>query len=248
MTPILEVCLSNATDAITAAAGGALRVELCANLAAGGVTPSCGEIAVTRHSIAIGLQVLIRPREGDFVYSSLEVDAMVRDIEACRTLGCDGVVIGALTRDGSLDEPAMRRMIESAGDLSITCHRAFDSTPDPFATLEQLADWGVHHVLTSGQAPSARAGASTLRDLQARAGDRLIVLAGGSVSVDDVSFLLGETGLRELHVGSSVTESRESSTDSKSPGLGPAGAIEVGRPGSVSEAKVRRFVEAMASV
>lgn len=206
--PALEICIDSVASAIAAEQGGARRVELCDYLAGGGTTPSAGMIGVVRESINIGLHVLIRPRRGDFLYTDVEVDIMKQDIQVCRELGVDGVVIGALTRDGSIDMVQIQELIACAGPMSITFHRAFDLVVDPIKALSDLLQLKVHRLLTSGQQVTALQGAELIRELNARAEGKLIVMPGGGVSPDNVRELVSRTGVSEVHA--SVRKSVES--------------------------------------
>ena len=207
-SPIFEVCLDSARSARAAAEGGADRVELCANLVEGGTTPSAGEIAVARRSIEIGLQVMIRPRGGDFCYSELEVEAMRHDIGVAKDLGADGVVFGLLSPDGTVDRDLTAGLIAAARPLSVTFHRAFDMTVDPFDALETLVELGVDRVLTSGQEGSALEGLELLAELIERAGERIVVMPGCGITPRNLPRLLRATGAREVHVvGTEATES-----------------------------------------
>lgn len=197
---ILEACVDSVESALAAQAGGAHRVELCEDLLEGGTTPSAGMIEVCRERLQIPVHVLIRPRGGDFVYSDVELEVMQRDIALVRRLGAQGVVIGALRPDGTVDVERTRAMLGVARPLSVTFHRAFDFTPDADAALDTLIALGVDRVLTSGQAPSARKGTRVLARLVARAGGRIGILAGGSVSEEDIAEIAQRSGVREVHV------------------------------------------------
>lgn len=177
---------------------GADRIELCSALEVGGVTPSPGMIAQTV-ALGVPVQVLIRLRSGDFHYADDEIEAMCDDIRMAGKLGAHGVVIGALTAEGDIDLPAARRMMEAAGDLSVTFHRAFDECRAPFEALEQIIDLGCDRILTSGQAPTAPEGAGLLRQLVQQAAGRIVILAGSGVTPDNVSQLIAETGVTEVH-------------------------------------------------
>ncbi|MFD2999316.1 copper homeostasis protein CutC [Pontibacter toksunensis] len=195
----LEICVDSVASAMAAEQGGAQRVELCDYLAGGGTTPSAGMIEVVRKNINIGLHVLIRPRRGDFLYSDLEFDVMKRDIEWCKKLGVDGVVIGMLTRDGSIDTARTQELIAHVGTMSVTFHRAFDLTPDPIKALNDLLQLSVHRLLTSGQQETALQGVPLLRELQVRADGQLIILPGGGVNPTNVSEIVAKTGVSEVH-------------------------------------------------
>ena len=197
---IVEVCVDSAESAVAAEKGGAARVELCCALLEGGLTPSAGAIALARKSLSIGLNVIIRPRGGDFLYSGPEHEVMLRDIDAAKEIGADGVVIGALTASGDVDVARTRELTERARPMSVTFHRAFDMTRDPFAALEELAGVGVDRVLTSGQEESAMEGLDLLRELVARAGDRIGILVCGNLTEKNIGRIARETKANELHV------------------------------------------------
>ncbi len=209
MPALVEICVEGVTSAL--AAGAASRVELCENLAVGGVTPSAGAIAVACERLAIPVQVLIRPRGGDFVYSDDELLAMKRDIQAAKSLGASGVVLGSLTRQGRVDLERSAWLIEQARPLSVTFHKAFDATRDPFEALDDLITLGVDRVLTSGHAPTAIEGLKTLVELTRRANGKLVVMAGGSITRAQIGPIIA-AGLREIHLGSAA--SRGGMTDS----------------------------------
>lgn len=198
--PLIEVCLDSAESANAAADGGADRVELCAGLVEGGTTPSAGMIAATRQRIEIGLQVMIRPRGGDFCYSPAEVDCMLRDIEVARDQGADGVVLGALTPDGTVDRRLTERLVAAADPLSVTFHRAFDMTREPTAELEALIELGIERLLTSGQEASALEGLELIAELIQQAGDRIVVMPGCGITPRNLDRVLTTTGAREVHV------------------------------------------------
>ncbi len=197
---LVEACVDTVASALAAEAGGAGRVELCANLVEGGTTPSAGTIALARERLGIPLFVIVRPRGGDFLHDADEVAVMRRDVEAARRLGVDGVVIGALTADGRVDQETTRALVEAARPMRVTFHRAFDATRDPAEALETLVALGVDRVLTSGGAASALEGAAALRALVRRAGERLVVLAGGGLTPASVGAVVAASGVREVHV------------------------------------------------
>ncbi|WP_276496660.1 copper homeostasis protein CutC [Pontibacter litorisediminis] len=209
--PLLEICIDSVASAVAAEQGGAQRVELCDYLAGGGTTPSSGMIEVVRQSIRIGLHVLIRPRRGDFLYSPAEFAVMKRDIQLCRRLGVNGVVIGALTRDGSIDVAGTQALIEAAEGMSITFHRAFDLVADPYKALDDLLQLQVHRLLTSGHQETALQGADLIRELHERAAGKLIILPGGGVTPANVQELVSRTGVSEVHA--SVRKSVDSGMD-----------------------------------
>jgi len=197
---LVEACVDSVESALAAERGGAGRLELCDALFDGGTTPSAGMIAGCRERVSIPLFVIIRPRGGGFVYSDAELDVMHRDIVAARGLGVDGVVIGAMRSDGSVHEEQTRLLVDTAGSLPVTFHRAFDFAPDLAAALEALVTAGVSRVLSSGGAPTAREGADALAALVRQAGSRMAVMAGGGVREENVRDIIATTGVREVHV------------------------------------------------
>lgn len=197
---IIEACVDSVESAVEAEKGGAARVELCSALLEGGLTPSAGAIELARKKLRIGLQVMIRPRGGDFLYTEAEYDVMRGDIDTAKKLGADGVVIGLLTPSGEVDLERTRELVERARPMSVTFHRAFDMTRDPFAALEALASLGIDRVLTSGQEESALEGLELLKELVARAGDRMVVLVCGNLTEKNIARVARDTGASELHI------------------------------------------------
>ncbi|GAA4442786.1 copper homeostasis protein CutC [Pontibacter saemangeumensis] len=195
----LEICIDSVASALAAERGGAQRVELCDYLVGGGTTPSAGMIAVVRRHIQISLHVLIRPRRGDFLYSEEEFEVMKRDIAVCRELGADGVVIGMLKADGTIDMDRTRELIALAQPLSVTFHRAFDLTPDPYKALDDLLQLEVQRLLTSGQQETALQGVDLIRELQERAKGKLIIMPGSGVNPGNVREIIARTGVNEVH-------------------------------------------------
>ena len=196
---ILEICAGSVASAIAARDGGAQRIELCAALEVGGVTPSAGLIAEARKVEGLVLNVIIRPRGGDFLYDSHEIACMEEDIRTCRRIGVDGVVIGALTAEGDIDTATCKRLINAADGMSITFHRAFDMCRNPQKALEELIALGCHRVLTSGQAPTAEAGTALLGELVEQADGRIIIMPGCGVNSNNAARILQATGANEIH-------------------------------------------------
>jgi copper homeostasis protein len=204
----VEVCIDSVESALASQQGGASRVELCANLIEGGTTPSAGAVELARSRLEIGLHVIVRPRGGDFCYSELEHEVMKRDVVLARSLGADGVVIGALTEDGSIDARRTRELVELARPMSVTFHRAFDMSRDAFEALEALVSLGIDRVLTTGQEDVVWEGLELIAELVARAGGRIAVMPGGG-SERNVRAIVERTGAREVHVvGTRSVESR----------------------------------------
>lgn len=197
---ILECCVDSVESAVNAKKGGADRLELCANLVIGGTTPTLALFDEIRETVDICIHALIRPRFGDFLYTPHETEIICREIKAFRRAGAQGVVIGSLTPDGSLNLEQMKRFIDCADGMSVTLHRAFDMCRDPFAALEHARQLGVNTILTSGQAPSCLEGISLLNGLAAAAGNDLTILAGAGIHEKAVKILLRQTGLTAFHM------------------------------------------------
>lgn len=196
---ILEICAGSVASAVAARDGGAQRIELCAALEVGGVTPSAGLIAEARKVEELVLNVIIRPRGGDFLYDDYEVACMEEDIRTCKRMGVDGVVIGALTANGDIDTATCKRLIKAADGMSVTFHRAFDMCRNPQKALEELITLGCHRVLTSGQAPTAEAGIELLSKLVEQANGRIIIMPGCGVNSNNAAKILKATGANEIH-------------------------------------------------
>lgn len=207
---IIEICANSAQSCVEAEAGGAKRVELCAGIPEGGTTPSYGEIRMAqRLTSKIDINVIIRPRGGDFLCTEAEIGSMLLDIELCKQLGVHGVVFGCLTKEGDIDVPLMHRLIETAAPLSVTCHRAFDVCRDPFRAMEELIDLGCDRILTSGQQSDAVKGIPMIKQLVERADDRIIIMPGCGVREENIALIEQETGAKEFHTSArSVLYSR----------------------------------------
>ena len=199
MTYKFEICANSVASCIAAQKGGADRVELCAGIPEGGTTPSFGMIRNARECIDIALNVIIRPRGGDFLYSENELREMVSDIQAAKELGADGLVFGCLCPDGSVDMKAMAVLMEAAGDTPVTFHRAFDHTSDPFKALEDIISLGCTRILTSGCRPTALEGADLLAQLVEKASDRIIIMPGCGVREGNIAEIARLSGAREFH-------------------------------------------------
>lgn len=198
-SPLLEVAANSVASALAAQEGGAARVELCAALELGGTTPSYAEIATARDRLVIPLYVLIRPRAGDFLYNDFECEVMLRDVEACVALGCNGVVLGMLDGEGQVDRARCRALIGAAGRLGVTFHRAFDMVADQAQALEAVIGLGCERVLSSGARASAIEGAAALRALVEQAAGRLVVMPGAGVRSGNIAALAQATGASEFH-------------------------------------------------
>ncbi len=195
----LEICVDSVESAIAAERGGAQRVELCTDLLEGGITPSAGLIASVRRSIAIGLFVMIRPRGGDFCYTGLEFEVMQEEIRQARRLGADGIVLGLLNERGGVDVPRSRQLVELAGPLPVTFHRAIDMTPSPSLALVDVIATGACGVLTSGGAPNARLGMREIARMVQTAKGRIAVMAASGITADTIAAISERTGVTEFH-------------------------------------------------
>jgi len=199
---LIEVCANSATSALAAQEGGALRVELCENLYEGGATPSYGQILIARKLLNIKLYVLIRPRSGDFLYSDIEFDIMKADVQFCADIGCDGVVIGILKPDGSVDKERCAKLIAIAKQrgLGVTFHRAFDMVNDMFQAVEDIIDLGCERILTSGGKTTAIEGCGKIANLIRKAAGRIIIMPGSGVNENNVTDLVNYTQAKEVHL------------------------------------------------
>ena len=197
---LVEACVDSVESAVAAERGGAGRLELCDNMCDAGTTPSAGMIAAVKAAVQIPVVVIVRPRGGDFVYSPSEVDVMMRDIDIATQLGADGIAIGALTRQATIDEERTRAMRDAANGLAVTFHRAFDLVSDQERALEALVAAEVTRVLTSGGAQTAREGADAIAGLVRQSNDRIAIMAGGGIREANVAELVWRTGVREVHV------------------------------------------------
>jgi copper homeostasis protein len=191
------VCVDSVESAIAAQECGAMRVELCARLDLDGLTPKLQLTRQTRQSISIDLHVIIRPREGDFTASAEELNQMLSSIQECKELGVNGVVVGLLKSDNSLDLEAMKTLIEAAKPISVTFHRAFDVCHNPMQVFEQLQGLGINRLLTSGQADKAINGVSMMEQLVASIGD-IDIMAGSGVNAQNIP-TLWKAGVRQFH-------------------------------------------------
>jgi copper homeostasis protein len=199
MRVLLESVIQTAEAAAAAERAGANRLELCVRLEEGGLTPPLALIDAVLNRVSIPVFAMIRPRAGDFVYTAGEFAAALGNLQEARAHGVHGVVFGVLHADGRVDVDRMRSLVDAAGPLPVTFHRAFDAVPDQHAALEGVVAAGVARVLTSGGASTAVEGADRLAALVRQAGDRLAILAGGGVRAHNVRGLVARTGVREVH-------------------------------------------------
>lgn len=196
----IEICLESVESVLIAERGGADRVEFCADLFEGGITPSLGAFKVARANSTIAMSVIIRPRGGDFCYSDLGFATMEEDIKLFKEAGADCVVVGILTPEGEIDVERTKKLVDLARPMEVTFHRAFDVTRDPFRSLDILIDLGVERVLTSGLEPTASEGLYTLIELVKRAGDKIIVMPGCGLTERNFATLHSKIGAKEYHL------------------------------------------------
>jgi copper homeostasis protein len=194
-----EICIDSVRSAKNAERAGAARVELCDNLIEGGTTPSMGMIRSVRHAIDIDLFVIIRPRGGDFLYDDDEFDVMCQDILIAKENKADGIVSGALTKDGKIHLEQTKKMVELAAPLPFTFHRAFDMCKDPFGAMKQLQALGVKRILTSGLQQTAEKGHELLSQLKEKGKDNIIIMPGAGINEANINFLVKKTGCSEFH-------------------------------------------------
>jgi len=200
----LEIIGFNIESCIAAQEAGARRIELCDNPTVGGTTPSYGFIKSAREKLSIDLYVMIRPRGGDFLYSDAEFEIMMQDIDMCKNLGCDGVVLGILAPGGNVDKKRCRQLIEYAYPLGVTFHRAFDRAKDPLQSMEDVIEIGCERILTSGLRLKAIDGIALLKKLIQQADDRIIIMPGSGVNADNIMQIAESTGAVEFHSSASI--------------------------------------------
>lgn len=220
----LEIVVYNIESALKAHEGRADRIELCDNPSDGGTTPSHGIIENVRQNVSMDVFVMIRPRGGDFHYSSYEFHAMKRDIDQCQKLSADGVVLGILNPDGTIDKKRCKELIDRARPMKVTCHRAFDMTRDPFEALEDCIEVGFERILTSGQKLKAIEGVDLIAELIKKANGRIAIMPGSGVNESTVEEIVRKTGAKEIHF--SATTFRESEMKFRNPNIAGMGDDE----------------------
>ena len=238
---IIEVCTFSLAASLVAQQAGSSRIELCGGFSEGGTTPSAGLIQLVRQQLHIPIYVMIRPRGGDFLYNDTELAVMQADIDLAKQLGADGIVLGLLNADGSVDEERTARLVEQAKPLGVTFHRAFDMTYDPVEALEAVIRTGAERILTSGQQPTALAGLPLLTELVKQANGRIEIMAGAGVNPHNVE-QLRTVGVDALHLsGKRIDESpmlfRQPKVTMASAALGEYDRVEA------DEAAIRAVVE-----
>ena len=205
----LEICCYNFASCLIAEQAGATRIELCADPGDGGTTPGYGTIRRVKERTRIPVYPIIRPRGGDFLYDDDEFAIMQKDLLVCRELGCEGVVIGMLNADGSVDKKRVAELVELAYPMGVTFHRAFDRAANPFEALATIIDTGCERILTSGQHPQATEAMPLLDELVRNAGEHIIIMPGSGVRASNIATLAAKTGAREFHSSARIaTDSR----------------------------------------
>ncbi len=209
MSFILEVCVDSVESAIEAQKGGANRIELCSNLIIGGTSPSLALFQEVHGATDIKIHVLLRPRAGDFCYSDFEFNIIKKEILIFKKAGADGIVIGILKPDGTMNKSRMKELMKCAGDMHVTLHRAFDMCADPYATLELAKEIGIHTILTSGQENHIQDGLKLVKELVQLSADDINILVGSGVSGDNTWTIYNETKATCYHLsGKEIIESK----------------------------------------
>jgi copper homeostasis protein len=234
---MVEIVCCSVADAVAAEQGGAHRIELCAALAVGGLTPSLGTLIEIKAYVRLPVMAMVRPRAGGFCYAAEDLVVMERDAGLLVAHGADGLVFGALTEAGAIDLDACRRLLHCAGSRQTVFHRAFDLTPDPFAALDTLIALGVTRVLTSGQQTRALDGADLLHRLRDHAGGRIEILSGGGIRADNAREVVSRTGCDQIHLAPMAPRADPTSA---------RGSVDYGGYASVDAAAVAEVVGALA--
>lgn len=207
-TYVLEVCIDSVESALQAEKGGANRLEMCSNLVIGGTTPDPMLFQMVRELCDIKIHVLLRPRYGDFLYTDYEFEMICRDVTTFRKMGADGVVVGCLCADGSLDVERMKRLRDLAGPMHMALHRAFDVCKDPLQVLQEAMNVGIQTILTSGQKDTCIEGSELLKELIQRSAGKLDILVGSGVNAEIIRKLIPEIGATCFHMsGKKVLDS-----------------------------------------
>jgi copper homeostasis protein len=237
----LEVCAFNIQSAIIGEKAGAFRVELCDNPIEGGTTPSYGAIYQAREKIHIELFPIIRPRAGSYFYDDNEFTIMLKDIEVCKETGCDGISVGVQNKDGSIDDDRLKRIVDTAYPMGVTCNRAFDAVPDAFAALETIIDAGCERILTSGLKSAAPDAIDFIRELVKRANGRITIMPGAGINSRNIDKIARETGATEFHTSGRVKMNDAATPDHYVSYQNPA-ILDIGNVYVSAEAELRSIV------
>lgn len=236
---VIEIATTDYESTKAAVTGGADRIELCTALSEGGLTPSMGLIEQCRADFKVALFPIIRPRSGDFLYSNEDFEIIKRDALFCKQIGCDGVVIGFLNRNGTINQVWTSEIVEAVYPLEVTFHRAFDRCRDAFEALEHIIESGCQRILTSGLQPTAPQGIDLIQQLVLKAAERIVIMPGSGVRADNIKELAQKTGAVEFH--SSLKTKKASAMQYKQPAFA-ASAESYTQPAIQPEdvAKLRR--------
>ena len=239
----LEICCFSAESAIKAAKAGADRIELCDNYSEGGTSPSYGAVKRTLDQLEIPVNVIVRPRGGDFLYSPFEYEIVKEDVRALKELQANGVVIGFLQPNGDIDLEKTREMVELAGPMEVTFHRAFDMCRNPLKALEQLKDTGITRILTSGARYNVTEGIDLLTELVQNAGDALSIMPGCGVNVHTLPQLIEETHAREYHSASKMFEESRMTYFNPDVSMGGVDTVDEYQQVAVDEDSIKAMVK-----
>jgi len=224
MSILLEIIATCADDCAAIEQAGGDRIELCSALALGGLTPSAALVQRARAITRLPIMMMLRPREGGFCYTAEEFRQIALDLKFGLAVGVDGFVFGCLNADGTVDQRRTAHIVKLAAGRQTVFHRAFDVTPDPLAALETLVELGVTRILTSGQQPTAWAGAELIRQLVVRAAGRIEILPGSGIRAEQVAALVQHTGVTQVHASASRAELDRSTHANPTLGFGGAPA------------------------
>lgn len=226
MNYVLEVCADSIASVIEAQKGGATRIELCSNLIIGGTTPGKTFFEQVRRYSDLPVRILLRPRFGDFCYDDYEFQTMLEDVQMFKELGANGIVLGVLRSDGTLNLEQMQSLMDAAGTLDITLHRAFDVCVNPYEALNQAIDLGINTILTSGQKQNAWEGRELLAELQIMSQGKIEILAGAGINAAAIEKLLPETGITSYHMSGKIVKDSRMSFRREGVPMGLAGFSE----------------------
>ncbi|HTE28660.1 copper homeostasis protein CutC [Flavitalea sp.] len=240
----LEVCAFNIQSAIIAEKVGAIRAELCDNPIEGGTTPSYGAIHATRRKISIELYPIIRPRAGSYFYDDDEFGMMLKDIEMCKQLGCDGISVGVQNKDGTIDAERLRIIVDAAYPMGVTCNRAFDAVPDPYTALETIIEAGCERILTSGLKSAAPDATEMIAELVKKADGRIIIMPGAGINSGNIEKMVKETGAQEFHTSGRIKMNDAATADHYVLYQNPA-ILDIGNVFVSSEEELRRIINTL---
>jgi copper homeostasis protein len=240
---IIEIATTDFDSTEAAVKGGANRIELCSALSEGGLTPSFGLIKTCRQKFSLPIFPIIRPRGGDFLYNNEEYSIIKNDVALCKEIGCDGVVVGFLKKDGSIDKKRIAKIVERAYPMEVTFHRAFDRCIDPFEALEEIIDSGCQRILTSGQELTAMEGVELIKKLISTADGQIVIMPGSGLKKENIRKVAELTGAEEFHAA--LRNSLKSKMEFNHPSFQSSGNYE--QPGILEE-DVRGFKQELQTI